>query len=486
MRRLAVAALPLLAQLTAACGTPPESAPSPLVASTLPAPPTVTVEAGFLDVPARDVTLKGQPVQIGATARLFYNLQPADESPETQPIFFLFNGFAAEIVRAYGTGPTTVALGGAVVPNPASLTRFANLVYLEPRQAGYSYDVLAHGTPGPADCSPDIFNEYVDAADVLLGALLFLGAHPELRGPVYWVGESFAGVRITWILAYLRGRWDLASYTDPTLAAAIAAAAARPASLHAGQILLEAWLAGGAHDAAINAECTDPVLLAGVSGSLGTPCAGTDACACTLDNDRSLYNYTYTGELETEREMEADDAHVIPERAAAMLGVPLTAIPGLAAAERRKGFKCSPVDDTVPSEDAILAALGPLPAGQSYFVPYSPLLPGKETMPTAFDWYTENFEGVAFVDNLHEVPAFLTQGDRDLVVPTRALAPALRAILGDAAVDDASPSRLGVRYPDGERFIAIRDYPSAGHMITMAAPAALASDIASWLTAPPE
>ena len=99
--------------------------------------------------------------------------------------------------------------------------------------------------PTLADCAPDIFNEYVDAADVLLSALAFLDAHPQLRGRVYWVGESYAGVRSTWILAYLRGRWELASYADSTLAARIALTQ-RTTSLYAGQILLEAWLAGGA------------------------------------------------------------------------------------------------------------------------------------------------------------------------------------------------------------------------------------------------
>ena len=94
--------------------------------------------------------------------------------------------------------------------NATPYTQFANLVYLEPRQSGYSYDVIAGRAPDAADCAPSIFNEYVDAADFLLGALAFLDAHPQLHGPVYWVGESYAGVRVTWVLAYLRGRWDLA------------------------------------------------------------------------------------------------------------------------------------------------------------------------------------------------------------------------------------------------------------------------------------
>lgn len=75
------------------------------------------------------------------------------------------------------------------------------------------------------------------------------------------------------------------------------------------------------------------------------------------------------------------------------------------------------------------------------------------------------------------LPSFVTRGDRDLVVPTRALAPALRAVLGAARVDDSSPSRLGVTYPDGQRFVDVFDYPAAGHMISMLARDPLARDV---------
>jgi hypothetical protein len=455
-----------------ACGTAPSSAPPAPTAA------TVAVEAGFVEVPARTVTVKGQAVQIEATGRLFYNLRPAAEDPEDKPIFFLSNGFAAEIVRAFGTGTFTVADGGAVVANATRWTGFANLVYLEPRQSGYSYDVITGRPPDAADCAPSIFNEYVDAADFLFGALTFLEAHPQLHGPVYWVGESYAGVRVTWLLAYLRGRWDLAPYADPTLAAKIAQTQ-RATSLLAGQIFLEGWLAGGAHATAIAAECTDPALVASVSANIGVSCS--DACDCATANDRSLYNYAYTAEHETARETEASEAHIDPQDAAALLGVPLTSIPLLASAERSTGFRCSPPDDTLPPEDALVATLGPLPAGQAYYVNYSPLYPGKEMGTPEIDWRTESYEGLAFVDNLHDVPTFLTSGACDLVVPTRALAPALVSILGASQVDVSSPAQIGVLYPDGERFIDLFAYPSAGHMVEMIEPSELATDVQGWI-----
>jgi pimeloyl-ACP methyl ester carboxylesterase len=470
MKRLAILGLALVLLSCGSTASPPAA----------PAEPHVAVEAGFLDVPARDVSLKGQSIRIEATARLFYNLRPADESPADKPIFVLFNGFAAEVVRAYGTGPTTVSDGGAVVANASSLTRVANLLYIDPRQAGFSYDVLANRAPAASDCASAIFNEYVDAADVLFAVLAFLDAHPELRGPVYWVGESYAGVRVQWILAYLRGRWDLASYEDGALASKIAQTS-RATSLRAGQILLEPWLVGRAHADAIAAVCSDPDEIAGVSASVGSACAPSSACDCANADDRSLYNYTYTVEHQTAREREACEAHVIPERAAALFGLPLTSIPQLAASSHALGFKCSAPDATVPQEDALVALLGALPAGQFYYAPYSPLLPGKETAPTTLDWRTQNFVGDAFVDDLRDVPTFVTNGDRDLVVPTRALAPALRTLVGADRVDAISPSQLVVKYPDGARTIEIRTYPSAGHMVTMLEADAFARDVIAWL-----
>ena len=469
MKRTALAALALL---SAGChGAPP-------------APPAVTVEAGFLEVPARDVTVKGQPVSIEATGRLFYNLRPADDSPEDKPILVLFNGFADDIVRAYGTGPTTVEDGGAVVSNPASFTRFANLVYVEPRQAGFSYDVITSRPPGPADCAPAIFNEYVDAADVLLAVLAFLDAHPQLTGPVYWVGESYAGVRVTWILTYLRGRWDLVPVRGSRPRAAHRRDAPAGLAPRPGRSCSSRGSPAAPTRRPSRPSAPIPSRSPPSPRASGPPAWGrTPAPASTTRTAASTTSLTpwRARQSACSRPTRRTSS---PTAAAALIGVPLGSIPLLAAAERSRGFKCSPPDDTVPSEAALVSLLGALPAGQSYYIPYSPLLPGKETTSTTLDWQTQDFEALAFVDGLHDVPAFLTKGDHDLVVPTLALAPALRAVVGAARVDAASPSRLGVVYPDGERFIDIFDYPSAGHMISMLEPAELASDVEGWLAAP--
>ncbi len=448
---------------------------------------SVVASAGFLDVPPRDVTVHGKPIALSATARLFYSFRPAATNPEASPIVFLWNGYAAEIVRAFGTGPTGVSSSGSVTASSSPLTKVANLVYIDPRQSGFSYDLPPplqdrDATPTPEDCSPDVFNEYVDAADVLFAALGFLGAHPELRGPVYWMGESYGGVRVTWILAYLRGKWELVPYTDPALAALVASTH-REASLIAGQVLLEAWLGGGPEASAIANVCVDPAVAAAVAASAQRSCNGAGACACADALGRSLYNYTYTNAFENQRETEAISAHIEPSSALMLLGVPLTSIPELSPSERAKGWKCLGPDDTIPSEAALEKALGPLPIGQVYYLDYSPLAPGKETGTPVADWRTLPGEALAFVDNLHDVPALLTRGERDLVVPTTALAPALAVAIGASRVDSSKQGSIGVVYPDAERFITVKDYASAGHMITMVQPADFAADFEAWLGA---
>jgi len=455
------------------------ASPAPVAAIPLPILP----EAGFVEVAPRDVSVHGVATHIDATARLFYNFEPASSSPETKPVFVLFNGFAAEVVRSFGTGTHTVADGGDVVPNPSSLTSVASLLYVEPRQAGFSYDVLASRPPAPRDCSRYVFNEYVDAADVLLGVLAFLDAHPRLRGHIVWVGESYAGVRVQWILAFLRNAWSLAPYTDGALADRLARlrASGGLARLMSGQILLEPWLMGKAEGDAIVGVCALPDTLSAVAASIGGACASNDACACANDADRSLYNFSFTNETQTRRVFEADRAHVTVNRLEALLGVPLSTISSLRSAERGLGFKCSTPDATLPPEDELVGALGALPSGQAYFVPYSPLEPGKEADPAPADWKTENYVAGAFVDNLKDVPTFVTDGPFDLVVPTKALAPALGAVIGASRVDASDPMRLRVSYADGDRFIALRQYPTAGHMITMLEAPRFTADVTAWL-----
>lgn len=438
--------------------------------------PDVHAEAGFSEILPRDVLVHGRPIALAATSKLFYNFRPADTDAGARPLIVLFNGFASDVVRAFGTGPTTVEPDGSVVPNSDSLTRIANLLYVDPRQSGFSYDVLASRAPSSADCSQDVFNEYVDAADVLLATLQFLKAHPALQGPVYWMGESYAGVRVQWILAYLRQAWALAPYRDDTLSRELSAFPR--ARLLAGQILLQPGYLGAAHRVAVQNQCQSPALLAAVQASVAGPCSVTDACACARAFKRSPYNYTLSVTEQEGRIFAADAAQVLPEAAEALYGVRFETISGLRGSERASGFKCNVADAATPDQTALVGLLGALPSGQSYNLAYSPLTPGKGSKSP--DWSELDLVGAAFLSNAGQVDALITDGARDLVVTEPALSTALRTISGSVPVSE-SLSQLSLGYPSGSRVIEIRHYPNAGHMITMIEPKAFAADLTEWL-----
>jgi pimeloyl-ACP methyl ester carboxylesterase len=438
--------------------------------------PSIAAQAGFLDLAPRNVSVHGREVSLAATSKIFYNFRPADTDAETRPLLILFNGFASDVVRAFGTGPNSVQPDGSVAANPDSLTRDANLLYLEPRQAGFSYDVLEGRPWSTSDCSQDVFSEYVDAADVLLATLQFTRQHPALKGPVYWLGESYAGVRISWMIAYLRQAWSLVPYQDGMLSRALAGVDRN--RYLTGQILLQPWLVGAAHATAIQAACQSPALLTAVQASIPSPCTVSDACACARMNARSPYDYTLTVQELNRRIFAADAAQVSPAEAEALYGVEFESIVGLRGSERARGFKCSVADQETPEQSALSSLLGPLPEGQSYNLAYSPLTPGKG--PTNPDWRAQSLVGTAFLANLEHVPTFVTDGQRDLVVPEVALAPALRAISGSVTVSESS-SELTLGYPSGPRLVAVRHYANSGHMVTMSEPRAFAADLRAWL-----
>jgi hypothetical protein len=424
------------------------------------------------------VRLNGRAVSLEATSKIFYNFRPAETDAATRPTIVLFNGFAADVVRAFGTGPNSLQADGSVAENPDSLTRFANLLYIDPRQAGFSYDVLdGRALNASTDCSQDVFSEYVDAADVLLAALQFMNGHSELKGPVYWLGESYAGVRISWMVAYLRQAWSLVPYQDETLQRALDQVDRN--RYLGGQILLQPWLVGAAHASAVRAACQSPSLIAAVQQSVSSPCAVEDACDCAKESSRSPYDYAVTIQAQKARFFAADSAQVSPANAEALYGVPFETIADLSGPARARGFKCSAPDDETPDQSALVSLLGELPNGQSYNLAYSPLMPGKGSMNP--DWQTQNLLGAAFLANAQQVPTFITDGKRDLVVPESALSPALRAVAGAVTISE-TPSELILGFATGARSISIRHYASSGHMITMNEPHALAVDLSAWLS----
>ncbi|WP_437915355.1 hypothetical protein WME73_08455 [Sorangium sp. So ce302] len=161
----------------------------------------LSAEAGFIEVP-------GSPtLGLNWPARIFYSFQPAQEHPDEAPLILFFNGgpgaATTSVLLPYGTGPYTLdpdaPADAAPLANAASYTRFANLLYVDPRSAGFSYDLA---TVDPASATYSDAPLYVaDAADFVYVLLEFLEADAPLRdNPVVVAGESYGGTRATMML----------------------------------------------------------------------------------------------------------------------------------------------------------------------------------------------------------------------------------------------------------------------------------------------
>lgn len=157
-------------------------------------------EAGFLALaPHTFSTFIGQQETVHAApeARMWYAFRPADEAPEDRPLAVFFNGgpgYSSATLFGLNTNAVTldpdVAGAEVVVDNPHGWTRFANVLYIDPRNSGYSYDVAPRGAePERLKFAPEH-----DAADYVRTILAFLARHPAIRGnPVILASESYGG-----------------------------------------------------------------------------------------------------------------------------------------------------------------------------------------------------------------------------------------------------------------------------------------------------
>ena len=156
-------------------------------------------EAGFFELAGGDYWVNGEPSRAGH-ARVWYSFAPAQQDPQDKPLIVLFNGgpgSATASLLAYNVGPYTMdeALTGdeMLLPTAEPWTQFANLLFIDAPNTGFSYSRALEGGEQPlgghrprARCRPG-----------LAGPAAFLTRHPQLQdGPVILAGESYAGVRV--------------------------------------------------------------------------------------------------------------------------------------------------------------------------------------------------------------------------------------------------------------------------------------------------
>jgi hypothetical protein len=487
--RLVVLALCLLGVV--ACSAASTSKGSPTVDGDAGGQPIVA-EAGFFEVP-------GQPTSATYTARLFYVFQPADVDAAHKPVVVLSNGGPGTATSAgllaYGTGryslDASADAGVAPMLNASSWTSFANLLYIDARQAGFSYGLGAAVTPA---CT---FSEVEDASDFVRALLEFFDAHPGLRAnPVVLAGESYAGTRVDWMLDLLlrysteasRGGADLKAKIQAHFDAVFPALAGtvvdqKTASQQFGaQVLIEPVVLGLAQIAE--------------QGKL-------TASAPAVPDGNDDYKTDepegwYQGTLDRAVGALASPAST------QLLGTDLRSIPLLQPVARMGTFHQSlsaviapfevPASETAANQ-ALTVLLGALAPGDEYFASEgaSCLAPGPSE-----GWQPTTASAQAFVDNVRTVKTFITNALLDDVIIAAAI-PATLAQQSFGGVIDSSP-RPGVARPGWfsvdlpaqpdtgapAQTVEVRfpTYAQSGHPVATSQPADLAADVEAWLTSP--
>lgn len=423
-------------------------------------------EAGFVDVPAAATAGPRNPM------RVFWSYHPAGADDATAPVVFVWNGGPGLATSGHlaidGVGPITLDERGAPQPNPAAWTRFAHVVTIDEPLAGWSY-----GVGDFAGCAPGA--AYVaDAAAAVATMLEFLDAHPALQTRrVVVVGHGTGATRAALALYLLRHPADAAPlvardavpWLDPRVAAH---AAVVPVDRQFGwQVLLQPVFWGARQytfqSGFLRGDPDFAAFLAPDSGldpfDVRQPVAATAARAATVA--AALRD---------------------PARLATVLGVDPGDVPRLRADERGAAFRL--FDRATPAavraaEQPLTDALGPLPAGDAYWLGEQAACP---------DGDGDDATAAVFVAMLAEVASFVSNARYDAVVYTEAVAPLLSATSFDVELDATAPA--GAARPGelvlrraAETFRARFPTYAAGHHLARGAAADLADDVASWLAA---
>lgn len=438
-------------------------------------------EAGFLAMPAHTFAYdsgSGMVDVAAAEARHWYVFRPADDAPETRPLVVFYNGGpgnSTAILFGLNTGPRTADLDVAgdarVVDNPHSWTRFANLLYIDPHETGFSYDIA----PLDGEREPTPFLPEHDAAGVAYTILAFLARHPQLTdAPVVLAGESYGGLRTSLIHQFMLYPGELAGpiYVNPLLLAAIQDHEAR---------LVDTSLARQ-----FGARVLIQPVIAWSEQAEHTPKEERPAALQCVDDPDS-------GQCDRPHGWSAQyvdavvDVLSAPSTLSDMAGVDVTTIAWLHP-EARVGAiaRGGGLDDDSP----FAAVLGPLAEGDLYYAPT--YLRGN---PPGYAWNSARYD-IAFFRTLPGVRTFITDAGKDLVVFTPDF-PAVIAARSDiiaAAEHDAQPvpgsdrpGRIVFTYrpelglPAQISTIRFPHYAGAGHMVTHRAPGELLADVEAWL-----
>lgn len=424
--------------------------PPPFVCATESAP--LHTEADFIEV----------TTSADVRSRYFYVFQPATEGePSEKPLVLFFNGgpgYTSMLLAIAHTGPTTIDpdVVGEVLrtgPNSASWSRFANLLWVDARGVGFSYDQWTGDGPLPDRDTPDarlLHDPMLDARGfwhVLLGVF---AKHPSLAcRPVVLAGESYGGARATLMLSMvLDSRDDAGDALNAAMTAHFAQLLPGTTTLpppeivarqFGAQILIQPLVAGEAQFQAMS--------------------------------DRSLQRPAPTEPLIGPTNEMIDVGRIVtsPEQFVLLTGTAPQDIALLRPEARtnvvpRGALRQTKLDDV----------LGVLPVDDGYFV----------TTGLSFAaFYPRMAE--RFLANLRWVDTLITDADHDDSIDSGAIPVALQRVSAgfDVALREGDTDRrIEVRYPDGEqRSVRFPRYRRADHTVTLNQPVELLADVVRFL-----
>lgn len=467
---------------------------------------TLHDEVGFIDVP---------PQNTAATypARMFYVFQVADSAPAEKPLAVFFNGgpgFATTLnLLSYGTGRYTLDQSNpdaAPTRNAASWTSFANLLYIDERQVGFSYGLQSDGGPSwrssdgtygiNSDGGPCTFAPVEDAADFVRTIIGFLDAHPALqKAPVMLVGESYGGTRATYILDLLLRYTTEASRADSSLQGEIQAHYDAVFPSKAGTVI-GIDLAETQFGRAILIQ---PLVAGDLQYNVQTTLIGSDPYVgpyTNYPNDTLVdpYDIQKDAGWSDGLDQAAASALSTSSRATLLLTEDPRAIPRFGPSARESAFRIVPQTPEigVPAADTALSGLvGALQPHDAY------LMEPSSACATPFNVvFSQIGSGDEFLYNVRDgVSTFITDSRYDTVIYSPAIPAFIKQYTNDTvstdAVPDSGTERPGgftVTFPLGDGGSQSADvrfpgYLSSGHMVAVTQAQDFHDDVVAWIAA---
>jgi len=483
-----------------------------------------STEAGFLELAGGSYVAEGATRE-SPTHRIWYSFVPAVIQPKTKPLAVIFNGgpgsSTSSILFSFNTGPWTLdpTIAGAqkivATNNAANWAQFANLLYIDAPSTGFSYPLANADGSRPSigldlDRDAGYFNRLV---------LRFLKRHPEiLNNRVIIVGESYGGVRATWMFNHMYNYQAIGSpsnlYYDPLLYAEETDYFARVfgrtdpfasqiAALWGHQALISPVVAGswqfhnytsGTPDAFDASVCRAP----NCNTLIPDPNGGGKIATC------DVYNCDKEFDWSDKLEHTAAKNFVQISILSKAVGAPIQNIEWMKASSRTRAYGRDQGTIVPAPEMESKSAFGPLQIGDNYFVRFNDLVP--EGYPGANSWPSDiQSWGSAFyfASHLHDgVQTFIAGSKYDQIVYTPEIpytmkaiadildprAPLRNLILGGVSYDRnqnnglVRPGLMQLFYNTSRtdaRFAAMPIY-AAGHSVPQRAPVELLTDVKQW------